>query len=201
MSRRRAGRRAQRLVAAAAFVCTLGACTDQADSLSQADQPPSVSASGGTSPISSASPTPSEPAGELIEVENVSLRAPVTWTVEYREGGVGQGMSLFPPSGAASNSISVYVSPNPSVYTLKDAEDFAIEEMRGVMDPDARRMPRTTLGGQPAFHVRGRDEVGHYDSFGAIYGAKSISIDFQLSGSKSERRSIIDEVLTSVEWK
>lgn len=191
-----------RPIAIAALTCVvLAGCSDESAPQSEADRTPSASGSTTPSPSASTSPTPSEPAGELIEVENVSLRAPVTWTVEYREGGVGQGMSLFPPSGAASNSISVYVSPNPSVYTLKDAEDFAIEEMRGVMDPDARRMPRTTLGGQPAFHVRGRDEVGHYDSFGAIYGAKSISIDFQLSGSKSERRSIIDEVLTSVEWK
>lgn len=189
-------------IAAAALAClVLAGCTDDPDPEPNADMKPSASPSGGESHSASTSPTPSEPSGELIEVENVSLRAPVTWTVEYSDAGVGQGMSLFPPTGAARNSIAVYVRKNHSTYTLKDFEDFAIEEMRGVEDPEAKRLHRTTLGGQPAYHIRGRDEIVRYDHYGSIRDGTSIYINFQLSGTRRERQLIIDEVLNSVEWK
>lgn len=187
------------LIAAATFVCMLSACSDTAESEAEPTPATSSSPSATTSP----SPTPSEtaPAGELITTDAVSLRAPVTWTVEESDAGTGQGFSIFSPSGAAGGSITVYISPNSSSYTLKDAEDFAIEEMRGVLDPRARRLARTAMGGQPAYHVRGKDEIGNHDWFGAIHDGHEINLNFELRGTKAERQSIIDEVLTSVEWK
>lgn len=192
-------RRARIVTIAMILACSLAGCSD--DSEPEADPEPTPSTSASASPTPTPTASPSGPAGELITTDAVSLRAPATWTVEDRGSNSGVGKDLFPPSGAPSNSIAVFISRNPPTYSLSAYQDFSLRQMRSLNDPNARVLPRTTIDGQPAFHVRGKDQTSHMDYFGSIYGENSISIDFELSGTKAERQAIIDEVLNSVEWK
>lgn len=128
----------------------------------------------------------------------MSVRAPEGWKVDDLDAVGRTSVAMHSPD--SSRHVAVTIRPD-APFDLKYYEGYALGYMRDVQAPKTRLLPRTTIAGIPAYHLRGSNGGSRYIEFGAVANNVQLSVRFQFAGDKSEDQAVIDEILKSVEWK
>lgn len=175
------------LVACAAL---LAACGDE-------DERPAGSPSSSPSPSESAEPSaPSvEPAsGARVELGSFQVRFPQGW--EPRE----LGTLAVTTTGPDAEHLALTAHQAPTARPLDELIDAAVAT--GMWSERPERLDDVEVDGVPMYHLAGPGLNGYTDEqFGAEFGGYNVTLTISTTGSRADRRDLIDSLLASAQWR
>jgi hypothetical protein len=184
-----------------AAVLALGGCGDdpsepdadptgQSSSSDPSEPPPETSTS--TEPT----PTVEPAAGELMELSNVSVRAPKGYQADPPD--MSYLRFAFERAGIQSIALANTPAVNETLPLHKQAvisiRNHVYSQVPPIGDP-------VEIGGVTMYRYAGQVSDNEYvEEYGAIYDGSQISINFLLSATSSEdeRRELVDSVLATL---
>ncbi len=167
-----------------------------------AEQPsadPAQPTTSGTSETAGGAPTeqPSanvEPAtGKRLEGDQFTVNIPQGWRADPEVMGV---TFTYDPPG--TDTVVTGVSAVSRLSLDQAARRFSSSVSRD----GVRRLPDTTLGGEPAFHLTAKP-VGEkvYEAFGLWRNNEIVTLEFDITGTRAERRQLMESVAATWQWR
>lgn len=161
-----------------------------------ADDPTSTAPS--ATPTTGDSPTEEdtaavEPAsGKTIEGDQFSVTIPRGWQADREQIGVTYA---YDPDSTATLVTGV------TAVGEKSLDEAAALFLSSTSRQGVRHVGDTTLGGEPAFHLRGKPLSGYtFEAYGLWRNGQLVTLEFDLPGTDEERRALMDSVLATWQW-
>lgn len=153
----------------------------------------STSETPGDEPTEEPSATVEPATGKRLEGDQFTVNIPQGWRADPEVMGV---TFTYDPHG--TDTVVTGVSAVSRLSLDQAAKRFSSSVSRD----GVRRLPDTTLGGEPAFHLTA-EPVGEkvYEAFGLWRNNEIVTLEFDITGTKAERQQLMESVAATWQWK